>query len=95
MPTAQATATASSGGLGFLGALTLLLAAGKIFADQTYSWWLVFAPIWGPIVLFAVGAILYIIIGTFLDMRKDKKRRKRLEARRASKALNDYSKSIR
>lgn len=42
-PSANATASAR-GGVGFLSLLTLVLVAGKIFADAPYSWLVAFSP---------------------------------------------------
>jgi hypothetical protein len=35
-----------SGGIGFVGALTLLFVACKLFGVINWSWWWVLAPIW-------------------------------------------------
>ena len=44
--------------IGFLGMLTLLFAAAKVFGYITWSWWLVFIPIWLPLaVAFAVAVV--------------------------------------
>lgn len=49
------------GGIGFLGALTLLFIALKLLglsAVATWSWWWVLSPLWIPIaLLIAVGVI--------------------------------------
>lgn len=46
-----------------MGALTVLFAGAKIFGHLSWSWWLVFAPLWGPpaavVGLVAVGAVLF------------------------------------
>lgn len=53
-----------SGGIGFVGALTLLFVACKLFGVINWSWWLVLAPIWISWIFFLVvmGFILLIAI---------------------------------
>lgn len=36
------------------------LIAGKLAGDLHWSWWLILAPIYGPVVLVVIGAILAI-----------------------------------
>lgn len=48
------------GGIGFLGALCLLLVALKLTGVITWSWWVVTAPLWVPwILLVAVFALTF------------------------------------
>ena len=54
-----------SGGIGFGGALFLLLLGLKLGHVINWSWWWVFAPFWGPVailiaVVFVVGLIAII-----------------------------------
>ena len=51
----KATASASNGGIGFGGALTLLFVALKLLRQIDWSWWWVLAPVWAPLAL--VGAV--------------------------------------
>lgn len=39
--------------------LTILFVILKVFGLITWSWWLVFAPIWVPVVLIFIAAVLY------------------------------------
>jgi hypothetical protein len=39
---------------GFLGFLTLLFVAAKLFGYINWSWWTVFLPLWGPLVFVVV-----------------------------------------
>jgi hypothetical protein len=51
-----------SNGIGFFGALTLLFIGLKLASVINWAWWIVLAPIWGPlafIVLLFVLALLY------------------------------------
>lgn len=45
----------ASGGVGFLGVLTLIFIFLKLTGEITWSWWWVLAPIWIPWA--AVGAL--------------------------------------
>jgi hypothetical protein len=47
----NAGSSSSSSGIGFLGALAILFIALKLTGCIEWSWWLVLAPIWGPLVL--------------------------------------------
>jgi hypothetical protein len=49
----------SGGGIGFLGALTILFIALKLLGYITWSWWLVLAPLWVPVLL--VFAAVFVI----------------------------------
>lgn len=49
----------SGGGIGFLGALTILFIALKLLGYITWSWWLVLAPLWIPVML--VFAVVFVI----------------------------------
>ena len=64
----ETTATARIGP-GFLGLLTITFVVLKALGYITWSWWLVFLPIWGPFVLLVsiagVGLVLYGILTLF------------------------------
>ena len=47
----------SSGGIGFLGLLTILFIALKLCNVIDWSWWWVLSPLWIPIALAIVLAI--------------------------------------
>lgn len=51
------------GGIGFLGALCLLLVALKLLGVITWSWWAVTAPLWFPWLMLFV-----IFFGVFLGV---------------------------
>lgn len=57
---------AATGGIGFLGALTIAFIVLKLCHVIDWSWWWVLAPIWIPIVVILalmVIALLAILIG--------------------------------
>lgn len=56
----SSTPAASSGGIGFFGALTLLFIALKLVDKIEWSWWWVLAPTWIPAVL--VVAIIIVVV---------------------------------
>lgn len=51
-------------GLGFLSILTLIFVVAKILGFLSWSWWLVFLPIWGPI----LALILFIFIAWIVTL---------------------------
>ena len=55
--------TSTNGGIGFLGALTILFIALKLTHVIDWSWWWVLAPIWIPIVVvLGIIAIVAIVV---------------------------------
>jgi hypothetical protein len=52
------TGSESSGGIGFLGLLTVLFIGLKLANYIAWSWWWVLSPLWIPI---AISAIIIII----------------------------------
>ena len=53
---------ASSGGIGFAGLLTILFIGLKLTGYITWSWWLVLAPTWIPILIVLLIIIVFIIL---------------------------------
>jgi hypothetical protein len=54
----------SSGGIGFFGALFLVLLTLKLAGVIGWSWWWVTAPLWGPTgLLVAAGLIALVVVG--------------------------------
>lgn len=53
----------NSGRMGFLGFLTLLFVAAKLFGAIAWSWWWVFSPIWIP-ALIVILAVLIAVMAT-------------------------------
>jgi hypothetical protein len=58
----MSTTTNSSGGVGFLGLLTIVFITLKLIGYVSWSWWWVLAPMWIPLVtaviLFGIAAVL-------------------------------------
>ena len=55
--------TSSSGGIGFLGVLTIVFIIFKLLDKITWSWWWVFSPMWIPIaVIGGIALIAFIIV---------------------------------
>ena len=68
------TCSSSSGGIGFVGLLTIVFIVLKLTEVIDWSWWWVLAPLW---IAFAVGmgifGILFLVLGVLLG--GSKKRR--------------------
>ena len=58
------TSTSSSGGIGFVGLLTILFIALKLTGVITWSWWWVLSPIWitSGLVLLIMVALLIVFV---------------------------------
>lgn len=54
---------ARSGGIGFLGALFLVLLTLKLTGHISTSWLWVSAPLWGPLALALLPALVLCIVG--------------------------------
>lgn len=67
--------SSSSGGIGFVGMLTILFIALKLTGVIAWSWWWVISPIWIATALVALVVIGTAIISVASDERKAKKRR--------------------
>lgn len=67
-------------GIGFLGLLTILFAACKLFGVIDWSWWLVLLPVWIlPAVLLGLGvfaAVVWLIL-VAIQAHNEKKRYRR------------------
>ena len=56
------TNNANSGGIGFLGLLTILFIGLKLTGYITWSWWWVLAPLWlGLVVVLGFIALIFLI----------------------------------
>lgn len=59
----KSTNISTNGGIGFLGALTILFIALKLTHVIDWSWWWVLAPLWIPVaVVLGIIAIVAIVI---------------------------------
>ena len=57
--------TTSSGGIGFVGLLTIVFVVLKLIGTITWSWWWVLSPIWIT-TLTVIAVILCILIGAVI-----------------------------
>lgn len=57
----KSTNVSTNGGIGFLGALTILFIALKLTHVIDWNWWWVLSPIWIPIVV-VLGIIVIVAI---------------------------------
>ncbi len=61
--------TASSGGVGFLGLLTLIFITLKLVGPLAHwSWWMVFAPIWIPFLIFVAVLLVLLLIALIVKL---------------------------
>ena len=62
--------TASSGGIGFCGVLTILFIGLKLTGYIAWSWWWVLSPLWIPVVLvlsaLLIAGIIVAILASFI-----------------------------
>lgn len=63
------TQPAASGGIGFLGLLTIVFITLKLTGVISWSWWWVTAPLWIPVGVVAVVVILVAVIGVLVNRR--------------------------
>lgn len=62
-----------SGGVGFLGLLTLLFIGLKLGGAITWSWWWVLSPIWIPAVIGVIALFIAVKWTMNQDIKKTKK----------------------
>ena len=53
-----------SGGVGFLGLLAIVFITLKLTSVIDWSWWLVLAPLWGPIA-FALVVVIVLALAVY------------------------------
>jgi Flp pilus assembly protein TadB len=78
----------TSGGIGFCGLLTIAFIVLKLCNVVIWSWWWVLSPLWIPVGLVAVGAVICLPFWIVKHHRSKKKLsqwRKKLQAPTASK----------
>lgn len=60
----MASNTNSSGGIGFLGMLTILFIGLKLTNYVTWSWWWVLSPLWGPLAILISIGLIWVVLKT-------------------------------
>ena len=58
----MASNSSSGGGIGFLGALTLVFIVLKLIGTIDWSWWWVLSPTWIPMALVLPLIVVYIVL---------------------------------
>jgi hypothetical protein len=58
-----------SGGIGFFGLLAIVFITLKLTGVIAWSWWWVLSPLWGPVAVVLVVAILIGLIALAFDRR--------------------------
>lgn len=61
-----------NGGVGFLGLLTILFIGLKLTGHISWSWWWVFAPIWGTMALLLGVFVLTVIVAILFEICRQK-----------------------
>ena len=57
----------SRGGISFLGLLTIVFITLKLLGVIHWSWWLVLAPLWAPVVLLPCALGLFVLLAYIAD----------------------------
>ena len=61
----------NTGGISFLGLLTIVFITLKLTNVITWSWWWVLLPLWGPMAfMLSLGGVVLIGLGVLSLMRK-------------------------
>ena len=56
--------SSSSGGIGFVGLLTIVFIVLKLIGKITWSWWWVLSPLWistGLVILILLGILIWVL----------------------------------
>ncbi len=60
----------SSGGIGFVGLLTILFIGLKLTGYITWSWWWVLSPLWIPFVLAVLFLLTVLVLGGTVKIKR-------------------------
>ena len=63
-----------SGGIGFVGLLTIVFITLKLLNKIDWSWWWVLSPIWISLLIFVFVTLIIIIVALILYQNERKKR---------------------
>lgn len=61
-----------TGGISFMGLLTILFIALKLTGYIQWSWWWVLAPLWGSIVFALAVMLVILMVGVLFDWLTDR-----------------------
>ena len=62
--------SSKNGGIGILGMLFVLFVGLKLTHNIDWSWWWVTAPLWGPLALVSVSALIAFVVYMILKDQK-------------------------
>jgi hypothetical protein len=95
----MASSEGSSGGIGFLGALTLIFITLKLTGHIDWSWWWVLSPLYLPVALIVAmilcvgaSALTISVVSAYIEHRKDAAIER--ERKEEAKKLLDDAKNI-
>lgn len=60
----------SSGGIGFVGLLTILFIGLKLTGYITWSWWWVLSPLWIPFALAVLFLLTVLVLGGTVKIKR-------------------------
>lgn len=63
-------ASSSSGGIGFLGLLTIVFIVLKLIGFISWSWWWVLSPIWIPFAIVILAFVIFFAVMFIKALRK-------------------------
>ena len=69
--------SSSSGGIGFVGLLTIVFIVLKLLGKINWSWWWVLSPLWisaAFVILIILGFLLWAFISVLNDEKKQRKK---------------------
>lgn len=69
--------SSSTGGIGFLGVLTVAFIVLKLTDIISWSWWWVLSPLWGPVVLGLTGLFIWFVYMIYKDIKKDRAKKQK------------------
>lgn len=72
----MSTSSSSSGGIGFLGLLTIAFIVLKLTGFIAWSWLWVLAPLWIPLALAAAIAVVFLLFALIAWLAKPKQARR-------------------
>lgn len=64
------TSSSSSGGIGFVGLLTIVFITLKLTGYIAWSWWWVLSPLWISVAAFWVFLVIVLIVGLIVSVLK-------------------------
>lgn len=58
----MSSSNSTSGGIGFIGALTLIFITLKLLNKVTWSWWWVLSPVWISVIIIVLIILIALVV---------------------------------